>query len=202
MSFSAAMGFSPIAKITSAEKNAANSSEIKGIRTMSAHLGILSIGGNLLLCGVIAAVAIGHSGGVGDPGHQQAQLFFVGVCGVAFAGDMAVKHHNHPVSQRQNFFQFHRHQQDRFALIAQVHNLLVDEFNRANVHATGRLPDQQKVRVALDLTRQNDLLLVAAGEIFGGQFRIRRAHVKALHLGFGFGVDGFVVHQQAVLDFR
>jgi hypothetical protein len=43
------MGLSPIAKITSAERIAASSSEISGIRTTSAHFG----------------------------GHHQAQFFFV-----------------------------------------------------------------------------------------------------------------------------
>ena len=40
----------------------------------------------------------------------------------------------------------------------------VDELDRADVDAAGRLADQQQIRVVLHLARQHQLLLVAAGE--------------------------------------
>jgi hypothetical protein len=43
MSFTAAIGSSPMARITKAEMIAANKSEMSGTRTTSAHLGITSI---------------------------------------------------------------------------------------------------------------------------------------------------------------
>jgi phosphoenolpyruvate-protein kinase (PTS system EI component) len=45
----------------------------------------------------------------------------------------------------------------------------VDELDRPDVHPPRRLADQQQVRVALDLARDNDLLLVAAREVRGLQ---------------------------------
>ena len=67
---------------------------------------------------------------------------------------------------------------------------LVDEFDRADVDAAGRLPDQQDLGIALDLARQHDLLLVAAGEIGGLEQGRARADVERLHLLLGVGHDG------------
>ncbi len=83
--------------------------------------------------------------------------------------------------------------------VAQADDLLVNEFDRADIHAARGLADQQQIGVALDLARQNDFLLVAATKILGGQARIGRAHVEPLHLGCGFALDRRVVHQHAAL---
>ncbi len=59
----------------------------------------------------------------------------------------------------------------------------VDELDGADVDAARRLADEQHLGVALDLARQHDLLLIAAGELRGLQPRRLRAHVVMLHLG-------------------
>ena len=73
----------------------------------------------------------------------------------------------------------------------------MDEFDRTDVDATGRLADQQQVGVAFDLARENDLLLVAARKVLGRQFGVGRAHVETFHLFNGVGLDRGVIHQQA-----
>jgi hypothetical protein len=59
--------------------------------------------------------------------------------------------------------------------------MLVDEFNRANVDAAGGLPHHEHIGVLFHLARQNDLLLVATGEIGGLEPWIGRPDVERLH---------------------
>ena len=73
----------------------------------------------------------------------------------------------------------------------------MDEFARADLHATGRLADQQQVGIAVELACQNDLLLVPAGKALGRQFGVWRTHVETFHLFNGVGLDRGVIHQHA-----
>jgi hypothetical protein len=59
----------------------------------------------------------------------------------------------------------------------------VNVFDGPDVDAARRLADDQEVRVRLDLARDDELLLVAAGEFRRPEQRVRRAHVEFLHLG-------------------
>ena len=78
----------------------------------------------------------------------------------------------------------------------------MNELDRADVDAAGRLTDQQQRGLFLDLARNDDLLLVAAREVAGGQVWVRRTHVEILHQPGGAGPDRGVVHQRAGLVFR
>ena len=69
--------------------------------------------------------------------------------------------------EREDLVEFDRHQQHRLARVAQGDDALVDELDRADVDAARRLADQNDRGIALDLARQHDLLLIAAGEIGG-----------------------------------
>ena len=113
---------------------------------------------------------------------------------------MAVKHHGNPVRERQDFVKFHADQQDRFARVTQGDNLLVDEFNRANINSARRLADQQNIGVVLNIAGQNDLLLVAAGKALGIQARIGGADVKPFHLADGVVEHSRLIHQAASAD--
>ena len=84
-------------------------------------------------------------------------------------------------------------------MIAECHDLFVDELDRADVHATGGLADQQKLGVLLDLTRDDDLLLVPAREILGRKPGDRGAHVELFHLAAGVFAHRLVVHEKRVL---
>jgi hypothetical protein len=66
----------------------------------------------------------------------------------------------------------------------------VDEFDRADIDAARRLADQKRAGILFDLTRQNDLLLIAAGEIRRLQMRICGTDVIGRDLGLGVLDDG------------
>ncbi len=85
------------------------------------------------------------------------------------------------VRERQDLVQLDRDQQDGAALRLQLHQLGVDELDGADVDAARRLADQQDARAGVDLARQHDLLLVAAGEAARAQPRVGRADVEAPH---------------------
>ena len=105
----------------------------------------------------------------------------------ALAGDAAVEHHDDPVGERLDLVELDRDEQDRLAAVAQRDDLLVDELDGADVDAAGRLADQQHLGVALHLAGDDDLLLVAAGEVGGLQVAGRRADVEALDARRGRG---------------
>ncbi len=173
-----------MARITSAGQDGASRSEISGIRTTSAQFGHL----------------VHYAASPLDTGHQQAKFFFVGFGGQALAHDLAVEHHRDPVGERQDLVQLDGDQQDRLALIAQGDDLLVDEFDRADIDAARRLADQQQVGVALDLAGQHDFLLVAARKILGRQASgWAGARRSAPSCARDRPSDGGVVHQAAVL---
>ena len=75
----------------------------------------------------------------------------------------------------------------------------MDELDRADVEPAGGLADEQHVRIAVELARDDDLLLVAAGEGVRAQQRIRRAHVELVHLPPGGGDDVPPVHEDGAV---
>ena len=72
----------------------------------------------------------------------------------------------------------------------------MDELDRADIDAAGRLADQQHIRIALHLAGQHDLLLVAAGKVRGLQPAVRRTDVIGLDLGLGVAAHGVAVEQR------
>ena len=72
--------------------------------------------------------------------HQQTDAGGIEFFNFQFARDAAAAHDQDAVSQGAHFFQFHRHQQDRHALIAQGQQLAVDALDGANVDAAGGWP--------------------------------------------------------------
>ena len=56
----------------------------------------------------------------------------------------------------------------------------MDELDRADVETARRLRRDQHLRVAVDLAREDDLLLVAAGEAASERLRAAAAHVELL----------------------
>ena len=55
-------------------------------------------------------------------------------------------------------------EKNRFSLVALIDNILVDIFDRADVKTAGRVHGNEQIFVVLNLTRDDDLLLIAAGE--------------------------------------
>ena len=98
--------------------------------------------------------------------------------GASLAGDAAAAQHDDAIGKREDLVEFDRDQEHRLAGVALGDDALVDEFDRADVDAARRLPDEQDFRIALDLAREHDLLLVAAGEIGGLEQGRRRPDVE------------------------
>src|SRR5271168_466278 len=117
-----------------------------------------------------------------DAGHQQAEVLGVGRLGAPLSGDAASAEHEDSVGQRENLVEFDGNQQHRLARVAQRDDAFVDEFDRADIDAARRLSHQDDGGIAVDLAREHDLLLVAAGEIGGLEQRRPRADVVGLHL--------------------
>ena len=80
------------------------------------------------------------------------------------ADDLALVHDEDPVGERQDLLELERDEQDRAALVALGDEPAVQELDRADVEAARRLRGDQDPRVARDLARDDELLLVAAGE--------------------------------------
>ena len=74
----------------------------------------------------------------------------------------------------------------------------MDKLNGADIDATCGLSDLKQVGIALNLARENNLLLIATREILRGQIRIGRAYIEALHFRGGFGLDRRIVHKKSV----
>ena len=92
----------------------------------------------------------------------------------------ALVHHEDAVGQPEDLVELERDQQHRASGVALLDQLAVHELDRADVEAARRLRGQQQLRLQIDLAREHELLLVAAGE--GARRRRGRAaaHVEAL----------------------
>ena len=110
--------------------------------------------------------------------------------------------HDDAVGKGEDLVELDRNQQQRLAGVALGDDALVDEFDRADVDAAGRLPDQEDLGIALDLARQHDLLLIAAGEVGGLEQRRRRPDVEGLHLPLRVGDDRPAIEQHALAVHR
>ena len=104
---------------------------------------------------------------VADAGHHQAELALGGGRGIGFADDVAVEHHEDAVGERADFVELDRDEEDRLPRVAHLDDLVVDELDGADVDAARRLADDQHFGIALHLAGEDDLLLVAAGEVGG-----------------------------------
>ena len=109
--------------------------------------------------------------------HLEPDLL-LGHVGRVLAHDLALVHHQDPVRERQDLVELQRDQQDRAAFVALLHETAVEVLDRAHVEASGRLRGDQHLRVAGDLARRHDLLLVAAREPACARQRTAAAHVE------------------------
>jgi len=94
-------------------------------------------------------------------GHDR----FLRGSGLHFAGNPAFTHDHDSVCQAQNLGQFRRNDNDRLAFVYQFADQLVDFAFGADIDATRWLIENQDVRIADQPFGDDDLLLVAAGQI-------------------------------------
>jgi len=96
------------------------------------------------------------------------------------ADDSAFVKDEDAIGERQNLLQLERDEQDGFTFVSLLDEALVDEFDRTDVEPARRLSGDQQARVAVDLARQHDLLLVAARQRGAACLRSAAAHVELL----------------------
>jgi len=96
--------------------------------------------------------------------------------------------HERPASEDENpvrdslqFDEIGRKQQHRRALCGEFVNDPVDLCFRANIDTYGGFVEQVQVRARAKPFRQDDLLLVAAGELTRRRFGTRRANLQVVH---------------------
>ena len=94
------------------------------------------------------------------------------------ADDLAFVHDEDPVRERQDLVQLERDEQHGAPLVALLDEPPVDELDRADVEAARRLRGEQHARVAADLAREHDLLLVAARQRRSARLRAAAADVE------------------------
>ena len=119
---------------------------------------------------------------LGDAGHQQADLALVGVRAAASSPVIVPSNITRMRSASERISSSSTETSSTaLPCVAHLDQALVDELDRADVDAAGRLADQQQVRVVLQLAREHQLLLVAAGERRRLEQRIVGPHVVAAH---------------------
>src|SRR5215218_3120752 len=96
--------------------------------------------------------------------HEQAELLFSCLPALTLSRQPSTTHDEDAIRKRHDLLELDRDEKDPFALVAHGDQLAMDELDGADVDAAGRLPDEQKLGIALDLAREHDLLRVAAGE--------------------------------------
>ena len=119
----------------------------------------------LARCGSRPSVADAPSGSaLGDAGHQQADLLARRCPAGTIADDPAAVHHRDPVGQRRAPRPARWRREHGGAVVALGDDPLVDELDRADVEAAGRLGGDEQLQRPGQLPGEDDLLLVAAGQ--------------------------------------
>ena len=109
--------------------------------------------------------------------HFQTQVSLRDLAPSILGYDPAFEHHQDAVRECEDFVQLGGDEQDSRPGIARVDNAGVDELNRAHVHAAGGLGSNEHFGLPLELPRDNELLLVAAGEPASGQRQVGRPNI-------------------------
>ena len=91
---------------------------------------------------------------------------------------LAAVEHADPVRELEDLVELGGDQQDGGAGVALGDGLAMDELDAADVQAARRLVEDQQLQLAPELARDDDLLLVAAGEGAGGAVGRRRPDVE------------------------
>src|SRR5215213_9829697 len=117
--------------------------------------------------------------------HQQTQLCSRHRTAEEIADDAALTEHQNAVAEVHHLVEIERDEEDAAALVALGDELLVDELNRSNVEATGRLHGQERVWLAMQLAGDDQFLLVSSGERPGRRVRGGSANVERPHQPFG-----------------
>src|SRR5438552_764109 len=112
------------------------------------------------------------------PGHPESERALIGVARTGLVHQAALVNHEDPVAERQDLGQLRGDEQYRPSRVTLAQQALVEERDRAQVDAAGRVSGQDHRRAAGQLARGDQLLLVAARELARGERGIGRPDVE------------------------
>ena len=136
-------------------------------------------------------------------GHIEAQLLDGRLLGIKLTHDLTFVHDQNAVGEVHDLFQLEADQQHGLALVAKLHQLAVDVFDRAHVQAARGLDGDDERLVAVDLAGDDSFLLVAAGHAAGNGHRpLAGAHVKLLDELFGIFSGLIKANEAMALELR
>ena len=122
-------------------------------------------------------------------GHEVADLLDRRRPGVELADDLALVDDEDPVGERADLVEVLAHEQDRDAACSGLAEVRVHRLDRADVEPARRLGDDEDERIVVELSPEDELLEVAAGEVAHGRPRPGGLHVVAPD-----DPDGHVAH--------
>ena len=94
--------------------------------------------------------------------------------------DPPLVHDEDAVGEREHLLELERDEEDRASHVALLDEPPVEVLDRADVETARRLRGDEHARVAIDLTRGDELLLVPAREVPRLRLRVAAAHVELL----------------------
>ena len=134
--------------------------------------------------------------------HADADRLTVGIRARGFIDDGAAGHHQHPVSQFEQFVKVLADQQHGGAAIAGGDDLAVNVGDGGEVQSEDGVGAAQHVHIAGKFARQHGALDVAAGERADRRVAAGGAHVVAFDQVAGLALHGAPAQQHAAADGR
>src|SRR5579871_1878320 len=110
-------------------------------------------------------------------GHGEPELF-LGRGRRELADDPALVDHEDAIREREDLLELERDEEHRSAGVALLDETAVHELDRADVESARRLRGDEHLRVGVDLAREHDLLLIAAGQRARRRGRRAAAYVE------------------------
>src|SRR5581483_2994582 len=109
--------------------------------------------------------------------HLEPDLVFRHLAGV-LGDDSALVQDEDPVGERQDLVELERDEKDRAPFVAFRDQAPMEKLDGADVEAASRLRRDQNLRVARDLPRRDDLLLIAARKAGGAREWASAPHIE------------------------
>ena len=131
-------------------------------------------------------------------GHGKADFFHRRVLAGEFAHNPTFKADDNAVGHFENFVKVRADEQNANASFARTDHLLMHKARRADIQASRRVRHHKQRRIVLQLPRENDLLLVAAGKRAHALVDRRTAHVVFFGHPPGIVADGALFEKQTV----
>jgi hypothetical protein len=116
--------------------------------------------------------------------------------------EAALVHHVEAIGQSEDLGKLGRHEQHRAARVALGQQPPMNRVDRAEIDPARRVRGEQHRRRARQLTRNDQLLLIAAGQLAGEALRLRRAHVVVVEHALRARAEPTRIEKRALAERR